>query len=79
MERNEYEAGTIFLALPIMACMGVVGLVFLFLGVTVFPVIGIFMGLAIIFLGFKLGVNITLFPYRVLLMEDSSEMIVETP
>jgi hypothetical protein len=41
-----------FLVLPIVAGFFLTGLFFLFLGVTLFPVAGIFVGLAIMYLGF---------------------------
>jgi hypothetical protein len=54
MERKENRIGNIFLMLPLMAALVLVGSVFLLLGVTVFPGMGIVAGLAILFLGVKL-------------------------
>jgi hypothetical protein len=69
----------LFLAIPIMVGMGGVGLFFILLGFTFIPVIGIFLGLTFIYLGFSIGISLLQEPVKNLVSEEITRGIDATP
>jgi hypothetical protein len=68
-----------FLVLPILAGFLLTGLFFLFLGVTLFPVAGIFVGLAIMYLGFCTANHILSAQAEALGVNEAKEKVFEPP
>ena len=66
-----------FLVLPIITSFGLIGIFFMFLGVMIFPVIGIFMGLGVFYLGFLIVTPLMSAKVEAIYGEEIGEAIIE--
>jgi hypothetical protein len=79
MRESQVKIRNFFLAIPIVVGMGGLGLFFVLLGFTFLPVIGIFLGLAFIYLGFNIGIGLMREPVKNLVAEEMPMEISATP